>query len=492
MRKYLLNFANHKFRFAQKILSSSAKPYFDEIIEVSPANIEEHFLKANEEILSHSMGNGYWLWKPYFILRALLSINDNDILFYIDSGNEIISDVTPLFKLLDDCDVALFKNRDVNPRGEIWINSTWTKADCFNLMGCCDDKFKKGYQVNAGYIFLRKTPLAVKLIQEFLSHSCNKYIITDSANVSGHNEPDFIAHRHDQSILSLLAIKHDIGLHDDPSQFANHVATRPYPQILNHFRTQIPSKYIEELRQNVESIPFWYHRIDLPGGVLTPGLVPVDPSAYGIPESLRGLRVLDVGAWDGYWTFEALKRGAREVVAIDDYSDERDCLKNNGRCAWEKFDLCRQALGYDEHACKRLDLSVYDATEEKLGRFDVVFLFGAIYRLRHPLLALDRLSAICDREIYVESAILDDFSPYRGGYGHGYPDNEMVMEFYPGQQYGNADTNWWVPTLRCLEQMVLASGFAQARSWKLPQEPGPALSSCRGFVKAAKTPFAES
>ena len=247
------------------------------------------------------------------------------------------------------------------------------------------------------------------------------------------------------------------------------------------------SKYsTEELRQKVEAFPFWYHRIELPGGIVTPGWAPISPSHYNIPKDMSGLRVLDVGAWDGYWTFEALKRGAREVVAIDDFSDFLGNLENKDRCAWETFDLCRAALGYTDDVCKRFDMSVYDVTEDKIGRFDVVFFFGTLYHLRHPLLALDKLSAICEREIYVESAILDDYSPYQGGIGHGYPSNQMIMEFYPGKQYGDNDSNWWVPSLMCMSQMVLAAGFSEAARWKLTQDAATELYLCRGFIKGVK------
>src|SRR5262245_32354123 len=97
-----------------------------------------------------------------------------------------------------------------------------------------------------------------------------------------------------------------------------------------------------DLQSTVDSFPFWYHRIELPGGVVTPGWAPLCPPAYRIPEDLTGARVLDVGAWDGYWTFEALKRGAKEVVAIDDFSDYLGSLESDQRKAWATFDICRE------------------------------------------------------------------------------------------------------------------------------------------------------
>lgn len=240
-----------------------------------------------------------------------------------------------------------------------------------------------------------------------------------------------------------------------------------------------------QIAEQVAAFPFWYHRIALPEGVVTPGWAPLDPTAYQIPARLDGKRVLDVGAWDGYWTFEALKRGAREVVAIDDFSDYLGTLEKSDRKAWENFDLCRGLLGYDERRCRRIDMSVYDASEERLGRFDVVFFFGTLYHLRHPLLALDRLSAICDGEIFVESAILDDFSPYRGGLGRGYSGCQVVMEFYPRDEYASNHTNWFVPTVECMVGLVEAAGFTDCRGWKLTDRPT-ALCYCRGFAHGRK------
>jgi len=241
----------------------------------------------------------------------------------------------------------------------------------------------------------------------------------------------------------------------------------------------------KKILTEIEKFPFWYHKIKLPGGIITPGWAPIDPDAYRIPEDLRGKRVLDIGAWDGYWTFEALKRGASEVVAIDDFSDYLGELDKRDRKAWETFDLCKKALGYSDQQCKRVELSIYELEEKTFGHFDIVFFFGTLYHLRYPLLALDKISAICDEALFVESAILDDFSPYRGGIGQGYANKDMVMEFYPGTEYGKNDSNWWAPTLNCMVNMLAAAGFSDCQGWKLTASPTE-LSSCRGFACGVK------
>lgn len=68
---------------------------------------------------------------------------------------------------------------------------------------------------------------------------------------------------------------------------------------------------IEEARRKVASVPNWYHQIEVAPGVVTPG--PHNSRmAIGemdLPESFAGKRVLDVGARDGLFSFEAEKRG---------------------------------------------------------------------------------------------------------------------------------------------------------------------------------------
>jgi len=245
----------------------------------------------------------------------------------------------------------------------------------------------------------------------------------------------------------------------------------------------------QAIETRVAALPFWYHRIELPHGVVTPGWAPLVPAAYGVPERLDGLRVLDLGAWDGYWSFEALRRGAREVVAIDDFSDYLGTLEHKDRRAWENFDLCRELLGYPPERCRRLEMTVYEIDPERLGTFDVVFAFGLLYHLRHPLLALDRIAALCTGSLHVESAVLDHYSAYRG-LGRGYPGDQVLAEFYPRDEYGGNTTNWWVPTLHALGALLEAAGFHEVEAWLLDDDPVE-LSHCRGFARGIKAPVTD-
>src|SRR5260370_39548085 len=79
-------------------------------------------------------------------------------------------------------------------------------------------------------------------------------------------------------------------------------------------------KRIQDMAASV-SARFRYHSIELPDGSMLPGLQTVEHlrwrlGLFGLEEDLRGKRVLDVGAWDGWFSFECERRGA-EVVAVD-------------------------------------------------------------------------------------------------------------------------------------------------------------------------------
>ena len=119
---------------------------------------------------------------------------------------------------------------------------------------------------------------------------------------------------------------------------------------------------------------------------------------------------------------------------------------------------------------RRLETTVYDISPEVFGTFDLVLFLGTLYHLRYPLLALDKLSAVCSGTMIVESAVIDDFSPYRG-LGNGYPGQQMVMEFYPNSEFGDNPTNWWAPTVHCLGHMMCAAGFEKVELWKLTEAP---------------------
>ncbi|MDQ3742337.1 MAG: class I SAM-dependent methyltransferase [Actinomycetota bacterium] len=144
----------------------------------------------------------------------------------------------------------------------------------------------------------------------------------------------------------------------------------------------------------------WYHAVELPDGSVTPGWFDLRAQVhhYGLPGDLSGMRCLDVGTWDGFWAFEMEKRGAAEVVALDldDEADldwpprRRPASFSSGR--GDGFRELRARLG---SSVERVELSVYDATPERLGSFDLVFCGSVLIHLRDQFLALERIASVC-------------------------------------------------------------------------------------------------
>ena len=98
---HLINFADDKFKFAQKFNSKTAKKFkiFDTITEYKPENIDEAFKTKNKHIFIFERGFGLFLWKPYFILIRLNEIGEGDVLMYCDAGAHFINSPRYLLEL---------------------------------------------------------------------------------------------------------------------------------------------------------------------------------------------------------------------------------------------------------------------------------------------------------------------------------------------------------------------------------------------------------
>jgi tRNA (mo5U34)-methyltransferase len=199
-----------------------------------------------------------------------------------------------------------------------------------------------------------------------------------------------------------------------------------------------------DLRARVAAIR-WYHTIDLGGGIVTPG---VDDSRYRLGRlqlpTLAGKTVLDVGAWDGFFAFEAERRGAARVVAADYFS-----WHGNGWGTKAGFELARASL---HSRVEDVDVDVMDLAPDRPGTFDVVLFLGVLYHLRHPLLALERIASVT-RDLLILETVVDLV-------GLGRP----AAAFYPGRELNADPTNWWGPNEEAVHGLLRAAGFATVRT----------------------------
>jgi tRNA (mo5U34)-methyltransferase len=208
----------------------------------------------------------------------------------------------------------------------------------------------------------------------------------------------------------------------------------------------------EQIRAAIAAIT-WYHTMDLGKGVVTPGVDnTLDRMAMiGLPADLRGMSVLDIGAWDGAFSFEAERRGASRVVAVDSF-----CWNGEGWGTKDGFECARRVLN---SRVEDREIEVLDLSPETAGVFDLVLCLGVLYHMKHPLLALERVASVCRRQMILWTQIdLADL-------------DRPAMAFYPGRELNNDPTNWWGANPSAVMSMLTTVGFSRAETtytWLAP------------------------
>ena len=181
-------------------IQSAINKGFDGMIAFRKEHIDTEFYEQHKKILDQPRLAGYALWKPYIILEALKMISENDILFYIDSGAYLTGSVQPIIDILNkpDTNMVLFENHHTD--------RCWTKRDTYEIMGV-DNKHRDEMQLESGFIMLKKCQLTLDFMQRWLEYCCVERAITDMPSQLQEFD-DFVDHRHDQSILTLLYKKY--------------------------------------------------------------------------------------------------------------------------------------------------------------------------------------------------------------------------------------------------------------------------------------------
>lgn len=197
------------------------------------------------------------------------------------------------------------------------------------------------------------------------------------------------------------------------------------------------------LREMVDSVPHWYHRFEFAPGVITPGInnSRLALERLNLPQDMGGLRILDIGARDGFFSFECERRGAQEVVAID-YVPATET----------GFLVAKQILG------SRLNLiheTVYNLTPEHYGQFDIVLFLGTLYHLPDPLRALEIVYQMMrvPSWLFLETVVIDEELPVDVV-------KRPLMQFYPKATKNQDHTNFWGMTEACVVALMEECGLA--------------------------------
>jgi len=175
------------------------------------ADMDEEFQNKNRRILESGgeRRKGCYLWKPYFVNKALNDIAEGDFLIYMDgAGGYYRSNVAPIIACMTRNNIDM-----VGSRRYKYLEKHWTKRDAFVYMDCDKGEYTDQHQCWAGMFVLRKTANTCRIMEEWLEYAQDYRIITDAPNTCGlDNYEGFEENRHDQSILSLLMRKHHVRI----------------------------------------------------------------------------------------------------------------------------------------------------------------------------------------------------------------------------------------------------------------------------------------
>ena len=238
-KKYFITFACNCCKKSKvKAVNSARNPGgFDFSTVHGIDSLSTKFRYAHSSILRKTRGCGYWLWKPYIILKTLIeSMSDNDLLMYQDAGAHIIRDVGPLLQLAQELDpgIVVFHTQ--------FLENVFTKRDAYVLMDMDDARVYDSYQRLASFVIVRKNCQSLQFVMEWLAYASDPRILTDIDNQMGKPSlATFKENRHDQTVLSLLSKKWQLDEFRDPSQYGNidknlMYTLGPYKQLLYHSR----------------------------------------------------------------------------------------------------------------------------------------------------------------------------------------------------------------------------------------------------------------
>jgi len=262
----------------------------------------------------------------------------------------------------------------------------------------------------------------------------------------------------------------------------------------------------EEKLSLINQVSFWWHSFDLGDGVVVNGWKSLGTLQHELKQmtlpDLHGKSVLDVGAWDGFFSFAAEELGAERVLALDHYvwslnlsihsEYYNKCKENNivpkpyhlvpGN--WNPGTLPGK-IGFDtihkikDSSVEQLVADFMTVNPIELGMFDIVFFLGVLYHLEDPYGGLKRLSLITREMAIIETAAI--YIPQC--------ENLSLFEFYESNELNWDIGNWFAPNLMGLAKACRAAGFKRiaVTSPYPPQNiDGSQMLRCRLMIHAYK------
>ncbi|TPG51628.1 class I SAM-dependent methyltransferase [Sphingomonas glacialis] len=213
----------------------------------------------------------------------------------------------------------------------------------------------------------------------------------------------------------------------------------------------------------------WFHSFELPDGQVFEGIkslqVQRQEADIFFSDELHGKSVLDIGAWDGFFSFEAERRGAARVLATDHF-----CWSGPGWGTRDGFDFVHRTLN---SKVESLDVDVLSLSPDALGTFDVVLFLGVLYHVKDPYVCLEAAARMASDQLIIETvtALPNETVP--------------AMRLYKPGELGNDPTNFWAPNIPAMEVMLGSFGFSKIEVTASPTSPNHPLTRKRKSMFSA-------
>jgi tRNA (mo5U34)-methyltransferase len=203
----------------------------------------------------------------------------------------------------------------------------------------------------------------------------------------------------------------------------------------------------------LEEVPYWFHTFALnrAEGIYAPGSARDHRYRIpAIPRDFSGLRVLDLGTFDGFYAFLAEARRARRVVAVDNeqYVEWVRARWGVELAGGEGFRAIHRLLG-SKVEYRRLDAFELDRLDQE---FDFAFCCGILHRVEAPLLLLEALR----RRLRAGGRVLLETH----GVFEGPADGDPFHRYAPGEVYPDDDYVFWGFTEGGLDLLARDAGYA--------------------------------
>ncbi|WP_426265194.1 class I SAM-dependent methyltransferase [Sphingomonas sp. PWP1-2] len=214
-----------------------------------------------------------------------------------------------------------------------------------------------------------------------------------------------------------------------------------------------------------ESDIHWFHSFAFPDGSTVDGIKSLEiqraEADLFFESDLAGKSVLDIGAWDGFFSFEAERRGAARVLATDHF-----CWSGPGWGTRDGFDFAHRAL---DSNVESLDIDVPSLEPAALGQFDVVLFLGVLYHVKDPYGSLEAAARMCSDQLIIETVTALHFEAL------------PAMRLYKPGELGGDPTNFWAPNVPALKLMLNTFGFSRVEAIPSPVTQDHPLSRPRGW-----------